>query len=85
MRRQRPEDAEQAHDKEINLNLHMQLRLSFCLTAYPAAVRSVTMPGALRSAMFRAAGMSCSRVPRSWAIRSKTPTGGVPSFLEKYC
>jgi hypothetical protein len=38
----------------------MQLRLSFCLTTYPAAVRSVTMPCALRSAMFRAAGMSGS-------------------------
>jgi hypothetical protein len=61
--RQRPEEAEQAHDKEINLNL--QLRLSFCLTTNPAAVRSVTMSCALRSAMFGAAGMSRSRAPRS--------------------
>jgi hypothetical protein len=46
---------------------------------------SVTMPYALRSVMLRVAAMSRSRVPGSWAIRSRTPTGEVPSFLEKYC
>jgi hypothetical protein len=50
----------------------MQLRLSFCLTTYPAVVRSVTMPYALRSVMLRAAAMSRNRVPASWAMHSRT-------------
>ena len=58
--------------REVRLDLVAVAAAVFVLDHVAAAVRSVTMPWALRSVMSRLAAMSRSRAPGSRAMHSST-------------